>query len=696
VVNGATDSDCLVYGEDSRLLGSGTADNVEYQVGGEEMAIVTCGSLSSVFIVGTESVTVDSTTTIIATELLGSALQDGVAFLEASMNYLLENENDEFTDEDRTNAIKTMADWLEAYASIESTEVDTTDSSVSALNKVTSSTRNLAKFIANWGDLAALSKSGRTCSSSTVKSYGRSVTCEDLESISMTGYFGVYSTTVNLNDLNDPKNPQPLDATDFRLVFKEGSAMSSLYSAILYKRTYTFSDIYDLITSDSKYDVPFYTETREGVIEYVTPTEAQMLAYMKKITKNLYQAVHNKGNNGVENHIKAQKYYIGYNPGSGPYVDALHYEYTAGGDTSACFPTQPDDANFSNCPYELYRVTLDTDGTYYENAEGNYFLEWGWNTDTVYLKEYSTSYYVRDEKNRIYKYTIDTTTSNDVQTPSDFTSGYFQNHRYNPANNPLLCDDGTTYAFSNAAFRALCTGDYSYIENGYHNPKPEMLSRIYTFLNQIQNWDKLNAYQAYAVIKMLMQASASIPVGEDGSETTEDYAVIQNHEESATTSDILLKNFFDGGVVNVEMKGHGNFAVKDGSLGFAGKKSTLDESGTPHCWITGKGKKKKENCTADSSITINSSGTDVSNGTEYTVSGSFTVTSDTFGTKDIAFTKLLTYKNSRDKKHTARYGRFTAADGSYLDISFSSQITAAVEGDGFVKGKGTFLFLNDI
>ena len=243
------------------------------------------------FYIGDSEVTLDATSTTVATSLGSSNLNSGVEFLAASINYLLENDAPGYTDDDVDDTIDSMVAWLEAVDGLNELEVDATASesaSVSYVSSASSITKYMAQLIVNWGDLAALTSSGRSCDSAST--YGSGTQCEDLEDIGLSGYLGLYNNSINLSNKNDPKNTQPLSPEDFKLVLKEDGALAAFYNALLNQRYYTFDDVYDLLINDL--GITFFTEDREGNISYDdVPTAEQMKTYLQTVAAEILQAV---------------------------------------------------------------------------------------------------------------------------------------------------------------------------------------------------------------------------------------------------------------------------------------------------------------------------------------------------------------------------------------------------------------------
>jgi hypothetical protein len=693
VASDTTATTCTVTGEGSRELGSGAPGAVEYQVGGEQMAVITCDSESAIFLVGDSGVALDSTSTTIANSLGTSNLDAGVEFLGASINSLLAADTPGYSDDDKDDVIDSLANWLDAIDEIETLEVDgsTAASSLTRQAKtISSEIRSMVKLIANFGDLAAVKSSIFSCSG--VSAYGAGAQCEDLEDIGLTGYLGVFSSTINLVHKNDPQNTQPLSAEDFRLTLKSDGALEAMYDAILYQRVYTFEDVYNLVITD--FGKTFFTENRAGTISYDdVPTVAQMKTYIQTVASEILLAVRDNPKTGLTTYLDTQKIPLGYNPAAGPFLDSLANPYD-GAWTADCYPNTGDLDDIADCPHELYTGALNDSGDFVYAADGAYFLNWSWGTTTAYVRELATSYFVRDSLNRPRTVTIEL---GDDDLPANYTSSYYVNHLYDDSLDPLVCSDGQTYAFSNSDWTALCSDDdYTFNTNGFTLPEREIMGRLLYFIHSVNNWDKLNAYQAYVTMKMMMQGVAGFNIGDADSETPEDYAIGLDHEKTSSEIDEFLTTFFEGGTAMVSSKGYGDFAILEGALGFTIKGNKLKTTASMTCWTKGSGKNKKEDCDVESSLLITGSGTANDDGVVYTMSGTFSVESDSLGSKELSPTSITVYLYDGYPQYSGRYARVGLDDGSYIYLSFKKDIRNAIAGIGQAKGKGGFYALDEV
>lgn len=577
--------------------------------------------------------------------------------------------------------IGSLSDWFHAYSELVYPSFFK-DHSL-ALSRVDDQTHWLVQFIINWGDLVLLFQEGRICNDEEVAFYstefnedGLGATCEDAASIDENSYWALYHQAVALTDWNDPRSQPPLDATAFRLLFKEDSALKSLAES-LYHRRYSFSQIFKLVTEDLGYS--FHTQSRDGQIQPQSFSESQMQTYLSQIASEVYRVMNHKSYEEFQNYLRKQRFHVPYNPAGGQFLDAVYFP---GESTKGCFPYKGGEEALTDCQLQLKRYDLSEDLlTITENPQGDYYLQWDYEngyTDKGYLREWATSRYVRDKRYRILEFDIDAGAS---------MPAYVYNKRYDESLDPLLCGDGLTLPFSNEDWLEHCSDkDFVFVPNAYVMPNPELLSRVLVVVSGITDWQSLNSFQAYAVIKLMLQGIIAFPF--DVNQEPPVYALLTGIDQSASEIDLALKNFFDSGVAGYAVYAAGDVAIQNAHVGTQlHKNDKLKKNAKMMCQVQGEGQIWQDECEVKIDLTIVPEPEGIQGGLKFKVQGQVEIVGRYFVKEKINVNELWVYDNGENSDQSGLIGRFAGENGFVMTFSFSENIFPAIYSAESVSGK---------
>jgi hypothetical protein len=679
---------CTVTGSGNRVLDSGVASDLSYNVVDEEMVVVTCGDQAAVVPIGQTEVALSSTTTTIANQLDGVNLNQGTQFVTSAMARLIDDTDNQASDDFKTSVLTSIREWLLANDAMNSSINN--NSTTSALQvddsgqlslkavkiKPTEAADIATRYVTNWGDAALRLKKNVDCTNGANSSFPQT-SCEDASIISVDKEWAFYNKKLSATHLNDPKSVPPVDARQFDLYYREGSSLDAIYNAAISQKYYTFEQVYNLLFTDL--GVTATSEDSSGTITTLTiPPASEVKDFFVSQAKNWQQTIQERSH-PLMSYITGQKFHVVYNPSAGPALDGT-YELvdTSVVDTSSCFDVD----TLDSCPLVEKRYDLNSDNTITENTNGDYILEKEYRgtgfTGTFFLRLRETGNLIRDSNYQILTYTLD---------PDDYGVGFIVNKRHDSALDPVLCSDDTTGAFV-ANAETDCPGGYSLVENAFVYPNPDKLATFLYHFAYIQNFDRMTAIQATALIKMVLQGMVAVPI--DEGQTPILHGVIQPHTKTATEVDALLKTFYDNGSSISTAYGAGDFMFEGTSFGFKSNKKFKDKV-TIRGYVRKNGKSVRENIKLTSSLVINPQSVNVSNGIEYPVSGTLTMNSPTYGEVSFSPTKLWVYKNADQPSYSGRTGRFSTTDGNfYLTISVSEKsgtIMSAVENNSTVEGR---------
>ena len=620
-VNGTSAEECFVYGEQNRLLGSGSPSDITYEVGDESAVKVICDDDTAIVETGSDSVTMSSSSRFAALIL------DDVEYISGTflITRLLENIS---TNEDQLQLnITTQNDLnLNLNASESSTPDFAGDITASALatflkhldkldrkQNDKARIRSLMKVFLSSGypilinDMSATNSTINKCTTAKAQKFLAYTSVATEEEFGQAECL-VYHRLDAVTNTNFPdSNPANNQLNTMRYMLTENGILTTLLNTLQKSaadKVFTIDDILNHLFVTLGYTA--YTEDSSGVITDVTVTSDDIKAYLDDILKK-----------DLENwNISDDRFHTTYNPTGGPTFDVLStgFQDDFSDYTDDCFDWTGN--NLSNCP--LTPLYFDFDGeTLTQNESGDYVLKLeyrdGGFVDEAYVVHKTTSLPFRDS----FFEPMSVSLADNGFDKDDLDTRYYVNALHKNNLNPLANLSGDSVPFSSSYWQGLFS-NLEAQDNAYLHPSPEISARGVIVIHRILNSDRIRPVEALFLINHLTRALAAIPL-EDGS-----YALLRDHAKTITEWESLTDTFLQGGVEVRPISGRMNLRITNGELSFTPRKNCKGYA------------KETESCDMESvSLLVDkdSKTTDENGDVIYTLSGSLELTGDNFGTQ---------------------------------------------------------------
>lgn len=606
-VDGTSAETCEVLGSEGRSLGSGSPDDVSYEVGLEEVAIVECGDLSAVFTVGDESATVSEETTAVAQTLSGASLTNGSVLLASVVQSLA----DEFADEEALVSVPALK--LPHATTGSSVSSVVTDSLVQFINARDSLSqpldaatrkRTLISLLINVGEAVIIESVGQTdsvidaCTDSAASIFSQYAKAVNASTVGLTGCL-VYHSLDAVTDLNNPEGaPATNVPSSFRSIIKETGILKELIDSYTDNRLFTLGNVHTLLFTNIGHTA--YSQDDEGVTTSETITTTDLSDFFSSLLQTPVTGI---------DQMKSYRFHTGYNPSGGWEVNVAAASQTL---PAACVDSsRTTTCNVSPLRFDFNGTTLT------QNASGSYLLRMTYSNGS-FLNEAdvinaTTSKPYRDSLYQPVSVTI---------SASDYSAIDYANPLYQEALDPMEDSQGNSAPYSNAAWRALYP-NMANVDNAYLFPNAEVAAKLILLTNTNLNLDRLSALQAYALSRLATRGMAAMPVS-DGDR----HAILEDHGKTLSQWQDTVTTWLQTGSSVRRLNVSGGLNFKDGVI-------TIDSN---NCWTsTG-----VATCTVTSTLRFSQTGAAVANGTQYAIiSGSLTVSNNTFGTVSYQPTYIL-------------------------------------------------------
>lgn len=612
-VVGATSATCSVSGAFGADIGSGVPDTVSYTTTDEEAAIVTCGSDSAIFKVGDETVTLSATTTAVAENFVGLAMNAGTILLSSTVADLINADV-----QANVAAGKGAHAWKDLgsnnnIVSQALVDVATALSTLATPTDILAVKAAIIKLLINSGEPVVIENVGANktisaCSNAGVAGYSASAVAVDASTIGLTGCL-VYHSLDAVTDLNNPLGVSANNIPSaFRTVAKETGVIQQLVNDIQNGRTYTMAQINTYLFTTLGHTV--YSQDDEGVETPGTISAANMTGILAAFLN-----VAGKDTSGVETTIsnstdmRSFKFHEGYNPSGGWEINA-----------AATLQTLPLECVDSD-PTTVCGVSplkFDFDGTTLTpNASGSYILEMEYSNGAFLDKGYVINTTTgKPYRNAFYQPVEPTITA------SNYSAIDYANPLYQVALDPMNNGAGSSAPFSNAAWMARYP-TMTKVANSYLFHAPEVGARQIAVLQQNTNLTTIPALQAYAITQLMTRGMSAFRVGNL-------YEMFNDHGKTLSNWESLTSTWLQSGTAaaSISTVAGETFKIQSGSFSFVSQINCKDSSGNSvSCTVKG------------NSVKFNRTGVAVTGGTKFTITGgNFTANSAPLGGTTVTYT----------------------------------------------------------
>ncbi|MBI2083809.1 MAG: hypothetical protein HYT76_09645 [Deltaproteobacteria bacterium] len=619
IVEGTSVEICTVYGAKNAVLGSGAASGLQYTVGHEDSAIVSCGDSSALFDIGTEKVTLTPQTTEIAKALAGTSMRGGTDLIAEAMAKLDANEDAGAT------VRRSLVDFLtslEAYEEASEEEEEAETLSAVRLASVHRAKRMMQTLL-TMGQPVLVERIGEgqvieACTPNKIDDLIHDAVGTDASVIGLTGCL-VWHRLYTYTDYNNPLFTPDNIPSSFRILATESGLVSALVDADRLNRLYTLSSLHNYLFSRLGHSG--YCEDDEGVVTDQSLTVTDLQAFLSTFINQLRGREDDDDDDDEDDDMEladfqSYRFHTGYNPSGGWEVNMAAELQTL---PASCYDSLPT----TSCLVSPLR--FDFDGTTLaRNPSGRYglmmewrsggFVSFAWVIDIVSGKPY------RDSNFQRVKVTIN---------PSDYAAIDYANPLYVSALNPM-CDTtrSSCAPYSNASWRGLYP-TMSFVNNVYLFATPERFVREAYLIRDISDLDRMEPVEAYALTRMIAGSMAAFPqAGSSGC-----HVILKDHGKTLTEWDTASNAWIESGTAELDWEGDGVVTLREtGSV----------EVDNANCRVKNE-LAEREPCTLDTSaLRIDqASRTSVSGGTAFSVSGTVSASSASYAAVTFSPTRLF-------------------------------------------------------